>query len=465
MIYTIQRDPYLKRLPSVIDRVYEIQAYDVDNLYPQRADEVRNGSFTLKSAVDRITDFIKGQGWEDPNLANLIVNGEGMTANDVLDMIAQDKSPFAGFALHFKYNLNFRIAEITPIEWMYTRLGLPNERGHVDDIKYSTNWERDPSKVLHDPYVIESYHTFNPDPNVVRTQMENCGGWQNYPGQILYWTPKPGKYPKSRFDAAFDYAQAQAEIGVASVSGIQNKFSAQHIFRYPGEFPDDKAAEKFKQGMAEFQGAKGTNSTLVVEDPSRGEGPARPLVESIQMQNTDKMYEFTSKDARNALRETLAVPAPILGQLPESGMFNQEQIRDSYDYMNVMTSGDRDQIVRVFKKIFTFWKDAITIGTFNIRPLMYGGAPASGTPSPNGTPAGQPGQPGQTAPGQPAAAPARAVDETLTRLDPKQTQHLLRVMRLVERGKMSREAGLVMLKAYGFTEDELNIFLPEGDAL
>lgn len=459
MIYTIQRDPYLKRLPAVIDRVYEIQAYDVDNLYPQRADEVRNGSFTLKSAIDRITDFIKGQGWEDPNLANLIVNSEGMTGNDVLDYIAQDKSPYVGFALHIKYNLNFRIAEITPIEWMYNRLGLPDERGAIRNIKYSTNWERDPSKVLHDPYEIETYDVFNPDPNVVRQQMEACGGWQNYKGQILYWTPKPGKYPKVRFDAAFDYAQAQAEIGVASVSGIQNKFAAQHIFRYPGKFADDNDERNFRQGLSEFQGAEGTNSMLIVEDDSRGDGPARPLVESIQMQNTDKMYEFTSKDARNALRESLAVPAPILGQLPEAGMFNQEQIRDSYDYMNVMTSGDRDQIVRVFKKIFSFWKDMIQVSTFNIKPLQYGAVSSIST---SGTPA--PGQPAAI-PGQAPAPAARAVDENLTRLDPKQTGHLLRVMRLVERGKMSREAGLIMLKAYGFTQDELSVFLPEGEEL
>jgi hypothetical protein len=74
MIYSLQREPYVKRLDVVIDRTFGIQTYGVagDNLYPQRADEVRNRSFTLKSAVDRITDFIKGQGFEDQNLANLI---------------------------------------------------------------------------------------------------------------------------------------------------------------------------------------------------------------------------------------------------------------------------------------------------------------------------------------------------------------------------------------------------------
>lgn len=504
MIYTIQRDPYLKRLPSVIDRVYEIQAYDVDNLYPQRADEVRNGSFTLKSAIDRITDFIKGQGWEDPNLANLIVNSEGMTGNDVLDFIAQDKSPYSGFAIHFKYNLNFRIAEITPIEWMYARLGLPDERGAVTNIKYSTNWERDPSKVLHHPYEIEEYHPFNPDPNVVRQQMEQCGGWQNYKGQILYWTPKPGKYPKVRFDAAFDYAQAQREIGVASVSGIQNKFSAQHIFKYPGKFADEKEERDFRQALSEFQGSEGTNSTMVIEDPS---GEARQLVESIQMQNTDKMYEFTSKDARNALRETLAVPAPILGQLPDSGMFNQQEIKDSYDYMNIMTAGDRDQIARVFEKIIKHWKDPIPLASVKIKPLqssetsektlieivgvggsqamisiltqfaegkltetqasntlqiLFGISPEDATRMvQKGVPTGTPGTP--AAPGtQPPSE--QTINDNLKNLTGKQMQNIQRIVRKFNKGELSYDQAKEMLKSgFAFTDAQVDLWVVTPD--
>src|SRR5688572_29204951 len=115
MSYSLQRAPYLKRVPTVVDLTYGIQAYDVDNLYIQRADEVRNRSFTLKSAIDRLCEFIDGEGFEDLNLANIRMNNTGMSSNDVLNILAQDKAPFNLFALHFKYNLNYKIAEVCPV--------------------------------------------------------------------------------------------------------------------------------------------------------------------------------------------------------------------------------------------------------------------------------------------------------------------------------------------------------------
>jgi hypothetical protein len=453
MIYSLQREPYVKRLDVVIDRTFGIQTYGVagDNLYPQRADEVRNRSFTLKSAVDRITDFIKGQGFEDQNLANLIFNSDGMTGNDVLDLVAQDKSPFVGLALHISYNLNYKVAEVTPIDFMYCRLGFPDYSGNVCDIKYHVNWEQDYRKTLDMRRDPETYPVFNPNPEVVKAQMEQVG-WQNYKGQIFYWTPKPGVYPKARFDAVFDNAQAQSEIGVAELAGIQNKFSAQHIFKFPGKFETDEKKREIQLGLSEFQGAEGTNSMMLVEDPS---GEARQLVESIQMQNTDKMYEFTSKDVRNAIRETLAVPAPILGQLPESGMFNQEQIRDSYDYMNVMTSGDRDQIARVFQKIMQFWRDPIQFSSFKIKPLQYAAVGMAASTS---------GQPG-AAPGQAAMATSH-VNEVMAGLTGKQDQQLQRIVRQYDSGKLTYSRALQkMIMSFPITEEQAKALLGPEDEL
>jgi hypothetical protein len=344
----IQREPYIKRIPTVVDLRYGVQSYDIDNLYPQRADEVRNRSFTLKSAVDRLAEFIKGQGFEDVNLSNLVLNSEGMTGNDLLDVLAQDKAPFVGFALHFKYNLNYRISEITPLNWLFCRFGLPDDRGVVHDIKYNTNWERDPYKHLNNVFEVETYPVFNPDPAAVKEQMDEFG-WDCYPGQILYWTPKPGVYPKASFDAVFDNAQTQAEIGTFQVSALQNGFTASKIFKYPGELASKEDEQKIQDKLNPHKGSRGANSMMIVEVPD-GDRAAQSLVEDLQMTNTDKMYEFTSKDARNAVRESLAMPAPLLGQLPENGMFNQQQMVDSYTYVNTMTQGHRDQIERVFKR-------------------------------------------------------------------------------------------------------------------
>lgn len=445
--YTVRREPYLERLPTVIDHTYQVQSYDLDNLYPQRADSVCSRSYTAKRGVERTADFIYGLGWQDPNLSKLVVNSGRQTLNKILSIISKDKALYTGFALHIKYNLNFRIAEITPVDFMYCRLGFPDDRGNVHEIKYHINWERNFNKTLNMDFDPETYPVFNPDPNVVKGQMAQCGGWQNYPGQILYWTPKPGMYPKCSFDAVFDNAQSQSEIGIYELSSIQNNFGVEKIFKYPGTFESTEKASQFEDKLNGFKGAKGAKSTMVVEDP---EGNGRQLIESIQMQNTDKMFEFTSKNIKNAIRESMAVPAPIMAQMPENGMFNKEQIVEAYEYFNDGTSKHRNEIGEVFQDLIQFWKEPITPSSFAINPLVYG---TSNTSSSVNTPGQQPGT-------QPAQA-QRNVDSSLSKLSAGEQANLERIIRKVNKGKMTREAGIALLKmTYGFSDDEIKAFIP-----
>lgn len=452
MVYTLTKEPLIKRLAPYIDQTYGVQNYDGDNLYPQRADEVRNRSYTTKIAVEKTADFIYGKGFEDPLLANLVINSGRQTWNKVLSFLSKDKAPFTGFALHFKYNpFTYKITEINFTEFKYCRFGIPDSDGNVCDIKYHINWEQDPNKTLDHTFEPEAYPVFDPDPEVVRSQIDQYG-WQNYPGQILYWTPKPGVYPLCAFDPAFDDAQAQSEIGVFQVSGLQNGFKAQTIFKYPGSFPDDESKRKFKDRIAEFQGSSANGSIMVIEDP---DFTAKNVVESIQMQNTDKMHEFTSKNVKNAIRETMGVPAAILGQLPETGMFNQEQIIDSYNYFNEVTGKSRDEISEVVKEIMEHWHQPVAVTTFNILPREYGAKTASPGVS----------QPGGSAPGQPGAQPAaqaapRVVDDRLARLSSAESANIERTIRKVKKGKISPEAGRALLKmSFGFTDEECKAFI------
>jgi hypothetical protein len=444
MVYSFERPVYLKRLPTIIDRTWNIQYYDADNLYPQRADEVRKRSYTTKSAVESTAYFISGEGWIDTILANLILNQEGMTGNDVLDFIAQDKAPFTGFALHFTYNLNYRISQVTPIDFMFCRLGLPDQFGNVCDIKYSNNWEMDYNKVVDKVFDVKEYPVFNPDPNVVKAQIQEYG-FENYPGQILYWTPKSGVYPLASFDPVFDNAQTQSEIGVYELSAVQNDFGIEKIFKYPGTFEDDDKRREFKRKLDAHKGAKGAKSTLVVENPS---GEDLNLIESIQMQNTDKMFEFTSKNVKNAIRESMSVPAPILGQLPENGMFNQDQVKDSYIYFNSRTRIHRSQISRVFQKIMAYWKDPVTISSFAIKELVYGATANDQTGATTST---------------------TDFNANLAGLTGKQSQNLRRIQRQFDKGTITRSQAIAELKlSFGLTDAQAATLIdddPSNDAV
>lgn len=453
MIFSSQREPYIKRLPQAIYRPWGIQAYDLDNLYPQRADEVRKRSFTLNAALNKYAEFISGEGFQDQLLSKLIFNSEQQTGNDILEYISRDKASF-GFALHFKYNpFTYKIMEVTPIEFMYCRLGLPDWEGNVCEIKYSRNWEQDPNKELYYHFRYDSYPVFDPAPETVKAEIEEYG-FEDYPGQILFWTPKMGVYPLATYDPVLDNAQTQSEIGVYQLSTIQNDFGIEKIFKYPGKFESEKEKQDFKVEVNESKGAKGAKSTLVVENPT---GEELNLIESIQMQNTDKMYEFTSKDVRNAIREALSIPAAILGQLPEAGMFNQQDIIESYNYFNTVTKIHRNQISRLFEKIMKYWNVPVTISSYSITPQQYlqpGIVPEPGSSSP--TPA--------TDPTKGVATKRPEMNEALSKLDGKQNINLDRIIRQYDSGKLTYDRAIQkMTMTFPITKDEAVALLGDND--
>lgn len=367
MVYNIQSEPYVKRLPSVIDRVEGIQTWGLDNLYPQRAWETRDGSYTAKSGTEVIAEFTAGMGWELPMLANTIVNEYGETWNDLLMRLCQDDSVMNSYAFHIKYNLKLRVSSIQLVEVSHCRFGVPDNFGNHFDIKTNNNWERDPGKMPNGVWRTNEYPIFNPNPEVVKKQFRHYG-FRDFPGQLYFVTPKRGVYPKSTIDPVLDHAQAQQELGIFDLASIQNGFTATTIIKWPGTFKDEEEKEKAERKLAAHKGARGAKSTLVIENPGMED---INLTENIQMQSTDKMFESVKKDVRNAVRENLKIPPGLMGTLPEGGMFNQQQLIDEYNYMNAMVKRKQMMIGTNVKKIMSNWKIPMHITSYNILPKKY----------------------------------------------------------------------------------------------
>src|SRR6185369_3275833 len=172
MIYGYKYEPLLIRVPTWIDRRFQIQGYDADNLYPQRAKEAKNRSYTAKRACHTYGEFLNGEGFTDSKLSSLIVNRKGHTGNDFLDHICNSASWANGFFIHVGYNLNYKVNSVKVLDFEFNRFGLPDDDGDFGLIKYSTNWERNPYKGIKTVQEICDYPVFNPDPNVVKEQIE-----------------------------------------------------------------------------------------------------------------------------------------------------------------------------------------------------------------------------------------------------------------------------------------------------
>lgn len=372
MGYQVLRyDPDVKRLRTFVDRTEGIQWYTRNNLYPQIVEAVRDRSYTIKSACDRLSKFMRGEGFEDKSLADLVVNSKGLTLNNILKQVAIDGASFSGsFVVHLGVNMNGQYNNISVWPLQYWRFGLPDENGDIHDYKYNSNWERDPYKELSNAKNIIEYDKFNPDPEAIKEEINEHG--LSYKGQVFYFTPLEDQYPLATFDSVLDQGQTQEEIGLFRLSSIQNGLNATNIFSYPGKFEDKQKEQDFIESISQFKGGAGAGSTIVIEDES-GTRKAQDLVTPLSLQNNDKIHEFISKDDKNAIMEAFAMPKGILGVLPEAGMFNQENLQQEYIYYNSITRDYRTDISDAFKKIFSNWHKPVT-SEFKIKELTYGQA-------------------------------------------------------------------------------------------
>jgi len=345
----------IKRIPTTIDYRHDITTYSEDNLYPQRVEQIMFRSPIAESAVLAKADFVSGQGFAENG--DVILNEElQLTANDILKLAAKDYSPFAGFGLHFNFNALNEIYQVSPIKFEYIRFGVPNEMGKHHDVKVNINWEEDPNKL---PTMMAPTFTY---PLFDGKNFNFGDDLEDFSGQVMYWIIEPNVYPKSSLDAVLDSAQTNGEVQIFELSNIQNGFLGSSLFKYPGEFKSGKERQDFIGDINGMQGAENANSVTVIETPEGIIGET--FMENFPANNNDRLFELTNNNTVNRITQYFGMPHTILGIMPQTGMFNQEDIINGFKYYNMRTRNDREHVLRAFNKFGELWHQG---------PLNFGG--------------------------------------------------------------------------------------------
>lgn len=435
MVFFDKIKPFYRRVPTIADVTDDIQRFDLDNLYPQRAVEVIRWSHTLKAVLDRNADFLNGEGFQNSIIAAMKMNNRGFdgeTGNDVLNKVCKTYAPWKTIPLHINYNLNYRICSITPIPFEYCRLGVQDDCNKVTKIVYSTNWEQDGRKETKSRKLV-FYDIFNPDPATVMFQISEAGGIENYKGQILFLTPDLWKYPDPTFNPVFDDAQAEAELSMFKVAITQNKFLADLGIVYPGEFESEKEKAEFEELIEGKSGARNAGKRIGMQDKT-GKLKASDIFTVLTPANNDKVFEYTEKSISSSIRENYSMPSELIGKDPEVGMFNQDNMESAYTYYNAVTRNDRAIISRAFSKILAYWETPINDPCI-IKPQQYILDSEAGTAGVN-------------------------VRDNLANMSGRQSQNMGRIIRQYAQGKITYEQAKVLLQGgFGLSNEEIDKIL------
>jgi len=378
-----------KRLIVRPNTTFGIINYDADNAYPQRVLELVRQSPTAKKCWGKRAKFLGGNGFEDPELGKVVVyerNGKSITLAQLLKAISVDKAIFPGFALHLNYNANYKIVSCRLVKFEDVRQGNTDSADYKGKYVIYKDWGRKTWRAIYS-MKFDVIDPFNADPEIIKQQVINAGGWDKYKGQLFYLSPEVDDYPVCHFDAALEDIETEAGIKIFNNRQVTTGFmpSAMLFMKARREEADNEpvhdgmlnvidnsGASQMEKNLATFQGAKEAQKIIVIEYEDE---TCKPELSQYQTQNNDKLFEVTSKNVEGNIIKAWEVPKELIQTsnstgLNASGAEKREAIRE----FNDDTAPERNEISEVLYTIFQNWHQPLNPKSWNIREVTTEGS-------------------------------------------------------------------------------------------
>ncbi|WP_158989328.1 hypothetical protein [Mucilaginibacter sp. L196] len=361
------------------NQTFGILNYDMDNAYPQRMLELVASSPTAKDCWNKRAKFIAGNGFEQSDLGKQIINSNGLTLAKLLKAIATDKALFTGFGIHVNYNANFKIASVNYIKFEDIRMGdtdCPNTTGKF---AIYSDWGRKTWKnIMRNK--ITFLDAYDPNPEAIKQQVMDAGGWENYKGQLLYCNPEINDYPLIEADSVWEDFETEAGIKIFNNREVSTGFlpstmlfmqsrreeadntrpdsDEQHYYNTPSQLEQDLGA---------FQGTKSSQKIIVIEYEDEN---SKPEFQPYSIQNNDKLFESTEKSVEARIIKGFSIPKELINSEKASGLSNGSEKKEAIKEFNDSTEADRLELSETFADIFgLFFTNINPSGNWNIIPV------------------------------------------------------------------------------------------------
>lgn len=381
-----------KRFTTNYLSTLNIQSYGIDNLYPQRMLDLILNSPTGGVCVERYQQFIEGNGYNNTDFSEYIVNRSGETVDDIHRLISKDLALYHGFALHVNYNMACQIVELQYIPFQNCRLEEENDEGQVLLINVHPDWSgrktRRGRKLSVDISSVSKIHTFNPKREVVIAQIIEAGGIEHYKGQIL-WVSMDGKYeyPRPIYDKVVTNLSTDEALDNVKYRNARNNFlMAGMLCRKKGTqlgidengnpietANDDK---DFAQSLDAFQGDM---NCCTIMDVTVNADEDFPEFKAVEGTNYDAKFTCTEESVTSRIYSAFGQEPWLCIRNGKLG-FSGQVISEAYEYYNSYTDPQRRLLSRAIRSIFKHWFEiANKSNDYLIQPLVYISNESNGT--------------------------------------------------------------------------------------
>jgi len=369
-----------KTLPRVERNQYltskRIKGYGDGNDYPQKILEIIASSGTGKTCFDTYIKFVRGSGFTDKVFNDLIVNANNERASSLLSKFAKDLKSFNGFACLVKYDFNALPYAYYNIPFEHCRIEIDGKKKYTGRIAVHPDWTNLAGLTfrMEDVKFISKY-----DPEAVAEQIAEVGGPGFYFGQVFYYTDDGDfEYPICPFDPIITDMLTEESVSTVKHRNAKFNFLPSGVLVRKGikprtladgtVNPTDRYNEEQANSAAEIkrmQGDMNTSKIWVVDIDSDEE---MPQFIDFTAKNYDRQYEVTEKTVQENIGRMFKLP-PVLRGIDVGNGFGSDLLTNAYDYINSVTSDERDDLERAFMDLFKFYPVQFT--DFSIKPKSY----------------------------------------------------------------------------------------------
>lgn len=345
-----------KQVDTANIRSLKIQSYGAQNDYPQRVAEIVEASATGSACVNTYSKFIVGRGFAVESFYRAIVNEKNETPDDLLRLLADDLARFGGMSLHINYNALYQIVEVSyvPFEWVRfeeldAEYNFHRVAVHPDWGKRYTNLRRFVDKD------IEHFPLFEPSPEVIASEVESAGGWENYGGQILYYSNRGDKvYPIPIFGAVLtDMSNEEGLSNITQRNVRHNFLPAGMLVDYDNTANSEEQAAQTKDELKQFQGDMKAGQLMYVNVRNDEQAPE---FKAFTTNNYDKAFTNAEEKTPEIIGRAFVQP-PILRAQDVGSNFGATAMQNAYEFYNSITESERQVMERVFERVFIRWHD------------------------------------------------------------------------------------------------------------
>lgn len=350
-----------------------IKSYDADNLYPQNVRNIVLNSKTGNGCLERYTDYIEGRGLASEPLAGFVVNLDGESLADLHSQVSADLAMHEGFAIHVNYDIDGGIVSLHHVPFENIRIVEPDEDGNVRKVALHPDWTGKltrngrPVKIAKES--VDYLDIFNPDPEIVLSQMQEAGGPQFYKGQIYYYSGLGFMlYPYAKFHAVLSDMSTDEGLSNIMNRNVRNNFLPAGAFvrlksqgaPYSGDDADMEPQvddSEYAENLAALQGDTDALKFLDITVETKEEMP-----EFINMQgnNYDKDFTATAAEIKDCIYAAFGQEGWLAIRNGKAG-FSGTLVADvERDYAKRQVKTQRS-LTRCYKTLLKAWTRAVTL--------------------------------------------------------------------------------------------------------